>query len=191
MILILLLGISSTAHGFSTFTPNCTAPTEQVNFVTDSDTRSTLGILWSCLFTIFTCTWTVLHLPVPEQREGRDPGTWGDLKWNLKSLLRTLKWTVMMILMPELLMGIAIEALLINIRIQKLMKEQACEDGVEWTTLHTVFTNIGGFAISTDRSSTIHQYPQESKALKENPTPLLGTDRTQGMVTEDDESKYS
>lgn len=96
-----------------------------------------------------------------------------------------------MILMPELLMGIAIEALLINIRIQKLMKEQACEDGVEWTTLHTVFTNIGGFAISTDRSSTIHQYPQESKALKENPTPLLGTDRTQGMVTEDDESKYS
>jgi len=41
-------------------------------------------MLWSSLFTIIARTWTILHLSVPEQQDGRDPGWKADLKWGLK-----------------------------------------------------------------------------------------------------------
>lgn len=56
----------------STFTTNCSLPTERTTFVTAPNTRGTLQILWSSLFTIFICIWSVQHLNVPEQRDGGD-----------------------------------------------------------------------------------------------------------------------
>lgn len=32
--------------------------------------RGTLTLVYSCLLTVFTCTWTVLHLNVPGPNDG-------------------------------------------------------------------------------------------------------------------------
>lgn len=44
-----------------------------------SSTQTVFDILWLCLFTIFACTWTMQHLNVPEQREGRNAGWKGNI----------------------------------------------------------------------------------------------------------------
>jgi hypothetical protein len=75
-----LLLFAVVAQGYETFHIQCTSPSTTVNFVSSADKRGTRDILFSCLFTIIACTWTVQHLNVPEQREGRDPGWLGDIK---------------------------------------------------------------------------------------------------------------
>ncbi|KAK3934097.1 hypothetical protein QBC46DRAFT_368427 [Diplogelasinospora grovesii] len=62
------------------------------------DTRSTLGILWSSLSTIWLCTWTCLCLNIPE------PGTRG---WRF--LLYKFRWQLFAILFPEVLVASAAE----------------------------------------------------------------------------------
>src|SRR5271163_4565510 len=93
------------AHAYTTFHTNCTAPSTSVNFVWSNETRGTIDILWSCLFTIIACTWTVQHLNVPEQRGNRDPGRLGDIKWALKRTWTSAKWMLTTALAPELLLS--------------------------------------------------------------------------------------
>ncbi|KAK9773751.1 hypothetical protein AB5N19_13817 [Seiridium cardinale] len=59
--------------------------------------RGTLALLYSCLITIFTCTWTVLHLNVP----GLEDGLW-------TGIIRKTKWMAITILMPEFIFSKAI-----------------------------------------------------------------------------------
>ena len=82
-----------------------------INFVSGPDTRGTLDILWSCLFTIIACTWTIQHLNIPEQRWDRDPGWKGDLEWQLKGTWTSLKWMVVTMVAPEILIETAWEDL--------------------------------------------------------------------------------
>lgn len=48
--------------------------------------RGTLQIIWSCVATLFASTYTVLHLNIREQADGRDVGVKGTLKWWWKGL---------------------------------------------------------------------------------------------------------
>ena len=59
--------------------------------------RGTLSLLWGCLLTIFACTWTVLHLNVPDLEE--------DMWWKL---LRKIKWMAITILFPEFILSKAV-----------------------------------------------------------------------------------
>lgn len=52
--------------------------------------RGTMEIVWTCLATMFTCTWVCLHLNVPSTHDG----WWTDFG-------RKLKWMLIMILAPE------------------------------------------------------------------------------------------
>jgi len=45
------------------------------------DRRSTFGLLYSCLFTIFTCTWTVVHQNLPKQRASYWWKLWKKIWW--------------------------------------------------------------------------------------------------------------
>lgn len=144
---VLIWAYSQVAQAYTTFKPECTNPEESVNFVSSPPTRGTLDILWSSLFTIFACTWTILHLNVPEQREGRDPGTWGDLKWGLKAIWGKAKWMLVAVLAPEVLLYLGIIKLT-NSREQHLkLKALAKDDKVPWTLAHTTFANMGGFVV--------------------------------------------
>jgi hypothetical protein len=99
---------AAVGHGYTKFNPNCTSPDHSVNFVQSPGGRGTLDILWGCLFSIVACTWTILHINVPEQREGQNPGWRGDLKWMFKGFCIKLWWMLWTILAPELVLSVAV-----------------------------------------------------------------------------------
>ncbi|GAW14721.1 hypothetical protein ANO14919_041240 [Xylariales sp. No.14919] len=59
--------------------------------------RGTLTLVYSCLITIFACTWTVLHLNVPAVDDG---------PWTLA--IRKAKWMAITVLFPEFIFSKAI-----------------------------------------------------------------------------------
>jgi hypothetical protein len=96
---------------------------------------------------IIACTWTIQHLNIPEQREGRDPGWRGDLKWQLKSTWQTTKWMLITIIAPEIILGKAWgDADNAKKDLQELQKF-AKQDDVPWSLTHSIFANMGGFVI--------------------------------------------
>ena len=98
---------------------------------------------------ILACTWTIQHLNVPEQRNGRDPGRVGDLKWKLKRFLQNVKWMVITMVAPEFIMGMACWDLLWAKECHRKLLEFASQDQVPWTLTHTYYANMGGFAIQS------------------------------------------
>ncbi|KAH9235794.1 hypothetical protein K456DRAFT_1832154 [Colletotrichum gloeosporioides 23] len=76
---------------------NNTISGERVGWKEGPNTRGTLNIVWSCGITIFTCTWTIMHLNLPK----RDDST-------LKIFFRRLKWMSINILFPEFILSKAI-----------------------------------------------------------------------------------
>jgi hypothetical protein len=136
--------------GYETFETRCTGPSTTVNFVSSADKRGTLDILFSCLFTLVACTWTVQHLNVPEQREGRDPGWLGNIKWTLKRAWTSTKWMLITVLAPEYLLAKGLsDRQAVDSSITKLQKI-AAKHGVPWTRVHSQFANVGGFVIKVD-----------------------------------------
>ena len=59
--------------------------------------RGTIDILWNCLFTIFLCTWTTLHLNLPASRES-----------SVQVILRKGKWFILTLLGPQFLVWLAL-----------------------------------------------------------------------------------
>ncbi|RAK86414.1 hypothetical protein BO79DRAFT_219755 [Aspergillus costaricaensis CBS 115574] len=118
--------LSTTVQALTTFDTNCTIPSDQVNYVSSPNTRGTLTILWACLFTILSCTWTVQNLD----------------KYTTQAV-----WFVVTVLAPEVLLG---KYWLDNKKADEELSDlqkYAQEDGVEWTKTHSLFANMGGFAI--------------------------------------------
>jgi hypothetical protein len=76
---------------------NATAHTT-VGWVSDGDNkRSTISLLYNCLFTIFLCTWSAMHLNVPGEMESR-----------LQTFRRKCKWMLVGVLAPECVAMLAI-----------------------------------------------------------------------------------
>lgn len=146
-ICVLIWAYSQVVQAYTKFEPECTNPKEAVNFVASPPTRGTLDILWSSLFTIFACTWTVLHLNVPEQRDGRDPGMLGNLKWKMKAVLGKAKWMLTTVMAPELLLFYALSRLINSREQHRRIKALARIDQVPWTLAHTTFAGMGGFVV--------------------------------------------
>ena len=140
------------AEAYTLFQTSCSTPplTTQVNFVSSPDSRGTLDILWSSLFTIVACTWTVQHLNVPEQRNGRDPGWVGSLRWKLKGFLTSAKWMLITVIAPEVVITTASSDLFEAKSLGRKLQRFALEDNVPWTLSHTYFANMGGFVIQSD-----------------------------------------
>ncbi|KAN0120241.1 hypothetical protein V8E51_002449 [Hyaloscypha variabilis] len=114
-----------------------------------SSTRTVFDILWSCLFTIFACTWTVQHLNVPPQREecGIKPGWKGDFKYAVKNFWTSATWMIITILAPEVLVMINAGQLEVALDTVDELKKFAEEDGVPWSLTHSLFANMGGFVL--------------------------------------------
>ncbi|AEO64639.1 uncharacterized protein THITE_47478 [Thermothielavioides terrestris NRRL 8126] len=68
-----------------------------VGWVAGPSERGTLNLVWSCVITIFACTWTVLHLNVPGLHEG---------PW--RRGLRKAKWMAINVLFPEFILSKAV-----------------------------------------------------------------------------------
>lgn len=67
--------------------------TELRGWVSQPDTRGTLDIIWSRSSTIFVCVWVMLHLNVPARKDGE-----------IVRFIRKLKWFMLAMLAPELVM---------------------------------------------------------------------------------------
>jgi hypothetical protein len=153
---LLLIVWAFRAHAFET---NCTFPAPDTSefYVSAPNIRSTLGIIWSSLGTIAACTYGVLHLNVPQQRNGKRPGGLGYLKWYWNSIRPSIDWTGLTIMFPELYTAIASGDLARARTIKKELIESvqtanlAREGG--WSLTHGFFANMGGFAVRRKRAS--------------------------------------
>ena len=155
----LLFHLVASAEAYIKFEPTCSIPTTHVNFVSSPNSRGTLDILWSSLFMIIACTWTVQHLNIPEQRNGRDPGQVGDLKWKLKGFLQSAKWMMIMMIAPEFIVGMAYYDLLWAKESHQKLREFASQDHLPWTLTHTYYANMGGFVIQSGVQEDVHVIP--------------------------------
>ncbi|KAL8399253.1 hypothetical protein RB596_007902 [Gaeumannomyces avenae] len=128
-----------------TFTPNCTFPTAYLGFVQAPPIRGTMEIVWSCLSVILLCTWSILHLNVPPQHKPR--GWRQKMRWKLALLRKKLKWMVITLMAPELLLAFVFTASISVRQCTKKLQRLAEEDQVPWSTTHSWFANQGGFFI--------------------------------------------
>jgi hypothetical protein len=166
--LLLLLYLMATCHGYSKFETACSIPSNSVNFVSSPDSRGTLDILWSCLFTLVACTWTIQHLNVPEQQKGPagDHSSWCDFKRALKGFWTNLKWMIATMLAPEYILGKALGDLVAAWLCRERMKDLAKEDKVEWGLAHGFYANMGGFVgVSEDEEVTAEPILLSAKSI--------------------------
>ncbi|PMD26826.1 hypothetical protein NA56DRAFT_552365, partial [Hyaloscypha hepaticicola] len=135
------------------FSTNCTLPTKTTTIVSGANIRGTFDILWSGLFTIFICIWTVQHLNVPEQRKGRDPGWRGDLKWAWKGFFTKFKWMLFTLILPEFLFAKACAERIVahesmkDVRNMKAEGQRSEAESSNWTAAHAFYAEMGGFVI--------------------------------------------
>ncbi|KAI1770562.1 hypothetical protein F4818DRAFT_432572 [Hypoxylon cercidicola] len=73
-----------------------TDPMQSIGWVSSAEFRGTLDLVWTCVFTLFTCLWASLHLniPAPEDTE-------------YTKFCRKLKWTCVAATLPEVVVGTA------------------------------------------------------------------------------------
>ncbi|CAG8948237.1 unnamed protein product [Penicillium salamii] len=134
------------------FNSNCTLPPNEVTFVTSPNTRGTLNIVWSCLAILLICTWSILHLNVPEQSI-----TTNRKEQYTRALTRVfwkIAWMAMNLLSPEWALGKALADSGSVSCVAADFDEFSEMDDVPWTRTHTYFVNMGGIAIHFDESTS-------------------------------------
>jgi len=183
----------------SKFTTNCTLPAASPTFVAPANIRGTFDILWSGLFTIFICIWTVQHLNVPEPRDGRDPGWKGDMKWGWKKFARKFKWMAFTLLLPEILLGkatvefLAVRESLKRIRLSSgYQVELTSAERANWTKSHGFYAEMGGFVLlprGNEASLVWHVAIEDILKLREcgilSTLPTISADHINNMSTGD------
>lgn len=172
-------------HAYTVFETNCSVPVTLSNYVSSPNTRGTLDILWSSLFTIFACTWSVQHPNVPEQRNVDKETSRGwirdqlrNAKWGLKSFYRSTLRMLSTVIAPELIIATACSELLEARNNSKQMQEYASKDGVIWSLTHSYYANMGGFVVRN---------PLADKTIYHDPYHLTGHEifklREEGHIT--------
>ncbi|KAF5378947.1 hypothetical protein D9757_008737 [Collybiopsis confluens] len=120
-----------------------------VTFQTNSNsqTRSTSDIVWSCLTTIFACTWVAVHPNVPSIEDS-----------DFQLLWRRMKIVAVALVAPEFIIIWAASQLRSAMYALKRLREiDACK---HWTMTHGMFLVMGGFML-TDASGKRIQTLQE------------------------------
>lgn len=115
--------------------------------------RGTWSILWSCLATIFICTWSALHLDVPMRHD----------VWYL--LFRKLGWMFIAATAPEVILFVAADKFF---GARALSKHLIRRGNQEWTLTQTQFTFAGGFWIRTQQGEESKCSPDQLRTLVEH-----------------------
>lgn len=99
------------------------------------DQRGTMDIIWGCVFTVFLCLWSMLHLNVPGPRDD----FWA-IFW------RKAQWLLLGILAPEVPMMLACgqwssaKRSIVEMRALGYDKDR-------WTLAHAFFADMGGIVL--------------------------------------------
>ncbi|KAF9552885.1 hypothetical protein CPC08DRAFT_714209, partial [Agrocybe pediades] len=103
---------------------------DTVDSCTCPDKRSTLDIVWSCLATIFLCTWVCIHPNLPPPGESR-----------LKGALRRLYIMAWALLAPEAILMWSFRQWYTARHLTGMFKDR------NWTMKHSFFLTMGGFVL--------------------------------------------
>ncbi|KAF9008016.1 hypothetical protein BDQ17DRAFT_1237610 [Cyathus striatus] len=126
--------------------------------------RSILDIIWSCLSTLFLCTWVSVHPNMPS------PGDeWWKILWRR---LKTMYWALMT---PELVLTWAVRQL---IGARKILNDYE-HLHPDWSMKHVHYLQMGGFHLRNGES-TVVLYPKQFHEHLEKKEILLPS------ITEDD-----
>ncbi|TFK50303.1 hypothetical protein OE88DRAFT_1749602 [Heliocybe sulcata] len=124
-------------------------PTQVFETTTDNicydirNCRTTLNILWSCLATIFACTWVAIHPNIPPRGE----------HW-FRRLGRQVITTIIAIIAPELIVCWAAKQYFASKRLAQRFKAYG------FTHTHGFFVTMGGFVLY-DRAEPVQRLTQE------------------------------
>ena len=160
--------LASAVNAFAAWQPNCTLPSQPVNYVSSPQVRGTMDIIWTCVALLSLCTWTIQHLMVPVQKEYTKVSAirklWGKVSFNYTKL----KWMGLCIGGPEYILGKALTEYLAAYDSRRQFKEwfaaqdsrrnldgslaRNTEEQLEdiWTTAHGFFANMRGFVLRFD-----------------------------------------
>ncbi|KAJ9640402.1 hypothetical protein H2201_002552 [Coniosporium apollinis] len=103
-------------------------------WVDSPDTRGTIDIIWSCLGTLFLCSWGVLCLNVPAASDGY---------WRVVG--RKLRWMCLAVYGPEFILVSAMGqwySARASVRAFRLLQHE------EWTLRHAFFADMGGVVLA-------------------------------------------
>ncbi|OTA91122.1 hypothetical protein M434DRAFT_33049 [Hypoxylon sp. CO27-5] len=186
--ILLIQGLVRPILASSVFQPNCTIPPESTNFVRATNVRGTLDILWTSLFTLITCCWTVQHLNIPRQLqrprwpEERNINVWRESVRYAYQLMRfyflgvwpKIKWTLLTLVIPEFLVGKALQERYLAKKSVREFKHLAQELGEEfrwiekhWTMTHGFYANMGGFVLRVKCNGELQDIPLNCMSLQE------------------------
>ena len=115
--------------------------------------RGTWAILWSCLATIFICTWSALHLDVPN----------GHGRWYL--FFRKLGWMLIAATAPEIVLYNAADNFFESRDLLRHLRNQGHRS---WTLTHTQFAHARGFWTRTPTKQESKCKPDRLRTLIEN-----------------------
>ncbi|KAG6914158.1 hypothetical protein DXG01_002010 [Tephrocybe rancida] len=113
-----------------------------------SSDRSISSIVWSCLTTIFACTWIAIHPNIPRSNE--------------RPIFRRLKIFVMALVAPELIVLWALRQWLSSRKLAHKYKEFG------WTQTHGFFVIMGGFQVRESRGPSFALNPEDIGPYLEN-----------------------
>ncbi|KAI1272455.1 hypothetical protein F5Y07DRAFT_302241 [Xylaria sp. FL0933] len=113
---------------------NATLPSDgRRGWVSSPDTRGTMDIIWPCLTAIALVLWTMLHLNLPASSDSEKTVA-----------LRKLRWLLLGLLAPELLMMFAFAQFT---SAQQSVEDMKNLDRKHWTLVHGFYADSGGFQL--------------------------------------------
>ncbi|PTB55601.1 hypothetical protein M431DRAFT_82932, partial [Trichoderma harzianum CBS 226.95] len=133
------------------FRPNRTLPEAPGVFVNASNVRSTMEIIWSCIGIIILSTWSILNPNIPP--DFRKQAKWQLYLQKLYSIARKALWMIVMFVAPEALTSLYAHKMFSAHHNDAILKEKTLLKGlaysqeVPWSRTHTLFADMGGFAL--------------------------------------------
>ncbi|KAK3688762.1 hypothetical protein B0T22DRAFT_512503 [Podospora appendiculata] len=137
---------------------------DNLGWVLEPGGRGTFGLLKSCILTLLLCVYTAIHLNIPATK---------DTKRRL--YLRKTKWLVIAMLAPELVVYIAWcqrqEVKKLHKMVAKSFEQLGRRDSTKkrahsWTTTHSWYAYMGGFAIDTTPTDSADEFITGSPPLR-------------------------
>lgn len=112
-----VFSLSSTYTIFS-HTANTDASLDPCKDIDNCRTR--WDVIWSCLTTIFLCTWVAIHPNIPEPIDDKGPGFWTRTKHWFRTFLRERMLLFMVaLLVPDYILSWAIRQRLVAYNVAK------------------------------------------------------------------------
>ncbi|KAI0146293.1 hypothetical protein GGR57DRAFT_479441 [Xylariaceae sp. FL1272] len=108
---------------------------ERRSWVDSPNTRGTIDIIWPCLTALALVLWTMLHLNVPATSDTEKTVA-----------LRKLRWLLVGLLAPELILMFAFAQLT---SAQQSVEDMKALGQCQWTLAHGFYADSGGFQLHT------------------------------------------